>query len=871
MTERVARLTLPDGNGRERVLELEEGTTVVGRAGDVGIPLATPGVSRHHAELSWDGTRLLLRDLGSTNGTTVNGQAVVDWYELSDGDMVRFGSTEARVEVPYGLVRRGRIFISYRRQETARAARQLYDVMVERFGAEQVFKDVDNIESGDDFLDRITSAVGSCDVLLALIGPRWLTITDDETGQRRLDNPEDYVRLEIRTALTRNVRVIPILIDDARMPPANELPADLAPLVRRQAVEISPITFNTERLMATVQDTLAAQHAPPSAESGAFRRDSAYDVRTTGPTTEEYDEAEPSPTRRRPRPEPAQPRRRRRASSWLHNLRERIDERRTTRSPSGSGRPTSSPSRQAYPLVKAPDVVVVDEPFNVMVGIATRRDRTLIGTGGFAVTGDTALDVMLTFDPASLRLDGESRFTLGITSDDPYPARVVQFTALDGDELIDERRIGVHYLRDGAVVGIAWRLIVAVPSAGDIARTRVPATRERELLDLSSVLIEDPPDLVLAVYRADTAAVGDYVWSAYPAAAEIMVPDHKRAENIGDPTAFPQSIGAEVARTGPGQGGALYDFLLGTGKRIGRKIPAAMQQAIRTVAERADRATAASVLLFTEDPYVPWELAVFQPPLRTDFGGDSPFLGAHVAIGRWPLTETRPRPIPRRSVEVEGRAVLTARYVGVTRWPQLPEAEEEAASIAAAYPGTVTIEPLYSKVMDCLRGDPGVDVLHVALHGQFDPAAIDQGLVLLAPRAGGEYVAQYLKPQHVESVTMLRPTFVFLNACQVGAGQRVLGDYAGLAAAFLSAGAAGVVAALWNVNDVVARGVAEQFYRALDADGEPVAEVLRQTRVRYTRQNAETEPDGRATTLVAYQFFGHPRLRLTTAPGGGHG
>ncbi|HEY9378278.1 MAG TPA: toll/interleukin-1 receptor domain-containing protein [Jiangellaceae bacterium] len=140
----------------------------------------------------------------------------------------------------------GRIFISYRRQETAWPARQLYDVMVERFGAEQVFKDVDNIEPGDDFVERITSAVGSCDVLLALIGPRWLTITDDETGQRRLDNPDDYVRLEIQTALDRHIRVIPILIDDARMPRPNELPPNLAPLVRRHAVEISPITFDTK-------------------------------------------------------------------------------------------------------------------------------------------------------------------------------------------------------------------------------------------------------------------------------------------------------------------------------------------------------------------------------------------------------------------------------------------------------------------------------------------------------------------------------------------------------------------------------------------------------------------------------------------------
>ena len=139
--------------------------------------------------------------------------------------------------------------------------------------------------------------------------------------------------------------------------------------------------------------------------------------------------------------------------------------------------------------------------------------------------------------------------------------------------------------------------------------------------------------------------------------------------------------------------------------------------------------------------------------------------------------------------------------------------------------------------------------------------------MLLAPKDSGGYAAQYLKPQHVESVTMPRPMFVFLNACQVGAGQRVLGDYAGLATAFLSAGAAGVVAALWNVNDLVARDVAENFYRDLDADGMPVAEVLRRIRAQYTRQYADNRRRWPAT-LLAYQLFGHPRLRLTTIRSG---
>ena len=146
----------------------------------------------------------------------------------------------------------GRVFISYRRQETAWPARQLYDVLVAELGADRVFKDVDDIEPGDDFVERLQSAVGSCEVLLALIGPQWLTVTDAK-GTRRLDDPGDFVRIEVETALKRDdVRVIPILVDNARMPTPEELPKGLAALSRRQAVKIDPVNFDTRRLMGVL-------------------------------------------------------------------------------------------------------------------------------------------------------------------------------------------------------------------------------------------------------------------------------------------------------------------------------------------------------------------------------------------------------------------------------------------------------------------------------------------------------------------------------------------------------------------------------------------------------------------------------------------
>jgi tetratricopeptide (TPR) repeat protein len=159
----------------------------------------------------------------------------------------------------------GRVFISYRREETAYAAGWLFDRLVDRFGRGQIFKDIDSIQLGDDFVEVITSAVGSCDVLLALIGEQWLTITDEQ-GTARLDNPDDFVRLEIEAALTRNVRVIPILVAGARMPRSDQLPPSLAKLARRQALELSPSHFesDTSRLHKVLDTTLAEVHARPT-------------------------------------------------------------------------------------------------------------------------------------------------------------------------------------------------------------------------------------------------------------------------------------------------------------------------------------------------------------------------------------------------------------------------------------------------------------------------------------------------------------------------------------------------------------------------------------------------------------------------------
>jgi hypothetical protein len=131
----------------------------------------------------------------------------------------------------------GRVFVSYRRDDSADVVGRIYDRLAHGFGSDHIFKDVDSIGLGVDFRDHLRRAVDACAVQLVVIGPGWIGAADS-TGQRRLDDERDYVRLEIEAALQRNIPVIPVLVRGARVPPENLLPATLAPLAYRNAIEV---------------------------------------------------------------------------------------------------------------------------------------------------------------------------------------------------------------------------------------------------------------------------------------------------------------------------------------------------------------------------------------------------------------------------------------------------------------------------------------------------------------------------------------------------------------------------------------------------------------------------------------------------------
>jgi hypothetical protein len=159
-------------------------------------------------------------------------------------------------------VARSRIFLNYRREDTRGYAGRLYDRLSSHFSEEQIFRDIDAIPAGLDYLDYVERVVGQCDMMLVLIGETWISIKDAQ-GRRRLDNPRDLVRLEIAAALERNIPVIPVLIQGASMPVEEDLPGQIQGLARRNALEMSDSHWNYDWERLTRALDQLAERPPP--------------------------------------------------------------------------------------------------------------------------------------------------------------------------------------------------------------------------------------------------------------------------------------------------------------------------------------------------------------------------------------------------------------------------------------------------------------------------------------------------------------------------------------------------------------------------------------------------------------------------------
>ena len=235
---------------------------------------------------------------------------------------------------------------------------------------------------------------------------------------------------------------------------------------------------------------------------------------------------------------------------------------------------------------------------------------------------------------------------------------------------------------------------------------------------------------------------------------------------------------------------------------------------IRAIAAKTGRPP--TILLESEEPYIPWELAHVDPPLIAGVPEPGvipppplpPFLAAQACVGRWVKAlepsdgPAQPLPAPLDK-SVGAVSVVWGDYSKVEGYQNLPHARAEARMLAKAY-GATRINPTGDTMSALLNNEtsPTPDLIHFAVHGHWSRTGTDKDGIILTD-------GTVLIALEVHGATLSSAPFVFLNACQVGAGHSVLGHYSGIAAEFVYAGASCVVAPIWAIDDEVASSVAE--------------------------------------------------------------
>jgi len=503
--------------------------------------------------------------------------------------------------------------------------------------------------------------------------------------------------------------------------------------------------------------------------------------------------------------------------------------------------PAVAPHRTAYARLDCPEVVVAQNEFAVVVGLAEKQQKGVVSSGPLILppsAGESyTLTIQLVAEGFALRQGESCRRDVRVTGRGYYPTLEFRLTAEPQKEDVRARAVQALCSVDGQTIGMAVRPVTVVRTHALVAG----APREAPApFDVVVPTDRQAPDLTVRIQRNRSTA-GGLLWTFDTPHRGVVVPDSPEATDVGtDRREFAVKLVHMVnAREGkPG----LHLFLKGVGNTIADAMPDSFWRLLHAVAERAGGPP--SLLLLSEEPYIPWELAVVQPPLDD---ARMPFLGMRAAIGRWVLAPRRPKLPPPNRIDFKDMAVVSGVY-NKPGWNRLVAAEEEARLLQQDYqakPVNADTEAVHRAV----QGDPRAEVLHFAVHGMYDPASTEQGLVLVD--------GQYLDPLVVKGGSLPAAPLVFLNACQVGSASEVLGDYAGMAEAFLYAGAAGVVAPLWSINDSLAKDVALRFYREALGGAAP-AEFLRAAR-------AEFAPGSKSAISLAYQFFGHPALRLCRA------
>jgi hypothetical protein len=528
------------------------------------------------------------------------------------------------------------------------------------------------------------------------------------------------------------------------------------------------------------------------------------------------------------------------------------------------------PPRKAWPRIDAPEHVVEEQAFEVVIGLRPNPDPNIAGdplTRPPGQRGPYDLEVHLVADGCRLApdADGEAsqrwRRTLRVTADAPYPTTTYRLIAEAANAPFRAEKLDVYFAVGHQTIGQAFRAFIVRKPAEDVSEA--PQVPPPAGAHLSVPARPQPVDLEVRIAYAEQRH--RLRWTFETPHAGIELPDEVPPTGIGtNAEAYAQDLIANIEAQKNPSGMRLE--LGGLGITIRDLMPGAFWRILTAVQERVaterpdDRPT---LLLLTQEPFIPWELATCPPAALVDETSNGlAQLAMQYTVGRWvlgPMDALDAETYPPEAHAVSALAAVSGTY-DHSRWEDLEEAKAETAALADAYGAVSVAADLPSVLRLCQEGDPHVDVMHFAVHGRYAPGQKGRGLVLV-----DDDDVFYLSDRMIRGFQLRTRPVVFLNACQVGSGAEELGTYAGMAAAFLRAGAAAVIAPLWAVNDRVARELALTFYDEI-AGGTPASDALRDARRRVSESAA---PDASASVLAtpfAYQFFGHPRLSLDWNP-----
>jgi hypothetical protein len=548
--------------------------------------------------------------------------------------------------------------------------------------------------------------------------------------------------------------------------------------------------------------------------------------------------------------------------------------------PSHAAASEAARDKPAWPRIESPAFVPALKPFAVVVGFGASPQSDVAG-GPVTLKKTAGVDVI----EVSVHLlsgagieapNGWSR-AMSVPVHDMQSSQVS--FELVGTEPVDPKipyltLLEVRYVIDGVVCGTAARPLVITHSSADAVPPTLAAGDDWNSAartgPMTLVAEDEAPDLTIEIIKPDgNAASGRYACQIYSPHV-IAAPRGPFPLDLSqDAKTFAKSIVDEVRLLA--RSPLLDTTLESIGRLVAQRLPVPVLDAVREVAAKTASAPPA-VLIVSAEPYVPWELAWMEPPIDAT---RPCYLGAQALVGRWlrdsgesvspRATAVKPRPAihPNAALSIRNMAVIAAWYKAASGFLRLRMAELEVKAIAdrcgclALDASAQSMQQLLGRRLERIGG---VDAVHFAGHGDFDPAKPEGSALFLEDgtplRSTLFRAAKYGGDQQ---------PLMFLNACMLGIGGELLGDMAGFPGNSLRGGFGGVIGALWEVDDSIAHDFALEFWQQAlppaPAQGKPIGAILRDLRAKY-RPDAMPAP---VSTYLAYVYYGHPRLRLRRA------